>query len=208
MSGGLVLSLCDRTGVMVRPWAEAGFDCLTVDLQEPPDTATRLGSWIVADVCDWLPPRRDYAIVFAFPPCTNLAVSGARWFRDKGLAGLVDGLRVVDRCRRIAEWSGAPWMLENPVSTLSTYWREPDFRFDPWEYALWGDGSEAYAKRTCLWTGGGFVLPERRPVEPVLGSLMHLMAPSATRADDRSVTPDGFARAVFAANVDRVRAAA
>jgi hypothetical protein len=50
------------------------------------------------------PPRR-YAIVFAAPPCTNLAVSGARWFKEKGVGGLTEAIEIVEACRRICEWS-------------------------------------------------------------------------------------------------------
>src|SRR5690606_592719 len=196
---GLVLSLCDRTGVMVRPWLDAGYECWVVDLQHPPGE-TRDGRLVRvgADVLSWLPPRAEYRIAFAFPPCTDLAVSGARWFRDKGLAGLAGALATVERCRRICEWTGAPWMLENPVGTLSTYWRKPDATFDPCDFGGYLEGGgDAYTKRTCLWFGGGFVMPERRRVEPVEGSRMHRLPPSARRGDLRSETPEGFARAVF-----------
>lgn len=170
-----VLSLCDRTGNMLRPWADAGYDCLAVDIQHTGDEVREGIRYVGADVRYWIPPRGEYVAVFAFPPCTNLAVSGARWFKDKGLRGLIDGLELVERCRAICEWSGAPWMLENPVSTLSTYWRKPDHLFDPCEYGGYlippGD---AYTKRTCLWVGGGFTMPPKRPVQPTLGSMMHL----------------------------------
>lgn len=212
---GIVLSLCDRTGNMILPWMMAGFDCMIVDTQhEPgehevgdPEVGRKLGygkfTKVGADVTDWLPPKVDYRVVFAFPPCTNLAVSGARWFKDKGLAGLVEGLRVVEACRRICEWSGAPWMLENPVSTLSTYWRQPDYRFDPTDFAgFMEQPTDAYTKRTCLWVGGGFVLPRKRWEMPVDGSKMHRMAPSADRADKRAETPQGFAQAVFEAQME------
>lgn len=199
----IVLSLCDRTGTMVRPWAEAGYECWIVDIQHPAgehrgeDGIVRVG----ADVTRWLPPRADYRFAFAFPPCTHLAISGARWFRDKGLAALAEGLTTVDACRRILEWSGAPWMLENPVGTLSTYWRHPDYTFNPCDFGGYlAPAGDAYTKRTCLWTGNGFVMPEPRPVEPTEGSKMHLMAPSDRRGDLRAETPEGFARAVFAAN--------
>lgn len=199
MNAPLVLSLCDRTGHMVEPWAEAGFECVCVDVQHSEgEHREGLVTWVGADVRWWLPPRREFAVVFAFPPCTNLAISGARWFKDKGLRGLVDGLELVERCRAICEWSGAPWMLENPVSTLSTYWREPDFTFDPCDFGAYLEPpGDAYTKRTCLWTGNGFTMPEKRPVFPHKGSQMHLLAPSPDRADKRSETPRGFARAVF-----------
>lgn len=202
----IVLSLCDRTGRMVAPWLEAGHECWIVDAQHEPGehrdgNLVRVG----ADVRSWLPPRTDYRVVFAFPPCTNLAVSGARWFRDKGLQGLLDGLEVVEACRRICEWSGAPWMLENPVSTLATYWREPDFSFDPCDFAGFMEPPEdLYRKRTCLWVGGGFRLPVRkRWMDPTEGSRMHLLGPSPDRADLRSETPRGFARAVYEAQMEQ-----
>ena len=198
----IVLSLCDRTGVMVRPWLAAGYECWIVD-QQHSDGVVRDGNLVRvgADVSTWLPPRGDYRIAFAFPPCTHLAVSGARWYKDKGLAALVDALRLVEACRERLEWTGAPWMLENPVGTLSTYWREPDHSFDPFEFGGYlPDGGDGYTKRTCIWHSADFQWPQRRPVEPVEGSRMHRLPPSAERANLRSVTPEGFARAVFVAN--------
>ena len=203
MSGrdsGLVLSLCDRTGHMVKPWAEAGYACMTVDLR-PPLHAIPNVARIQADICRFLPPRMTYAAVFAFPPCTDLAVSGARWFAEKGLHGLSRALEVVEACVRLCEWSGARWMLENPVSTLASYWRKPDFIFNPCEYGAYlSPPGDAYTKRTCLWTGGGFVMPTKRPVLPTEGSRMHRLAPSPNRSDRRAETPRGFAQAVFEAN--------
>lgn len=201
----LVLSLCDLTGNACKPWAEAGYECLTVDIQHPSGVGESVGNIrkVGADVTRFCPPLgRSIAFVFAFPPCTNLAVSGARWFRDKGLDGLVDALSVVAACKRICEASGAPYLLENPVSTLSTYWRKPDYVFDPCDYAgyLENPEKEAYTKKTCLWAGGGFVMPPERGVKATLGSKMHLMPPSAERANLRSVTPAGFSRAVFLHN--------
>lgn len=199
----IVLSLCDRTGVMVQPWLDAGFECWCVDLQHEPGihrdgNLVRVG----ADLLNWLPPRRDYRIAFAFPDCTNLAGSGARWFKEKGLTGLADGLRLVERCRDILEWCECPWLLENPIGTLSTYWRQPDFKFDPCDFAgyLEQPESEAYTKKTCIWTGGGIVWPEERSVFPIQGSKMHRLPPSDERKNLRSVTPSGFASAVFEAN--------
>jgi len=101
---GVVLSLCDYTGNMVKPWAKAGYECICVDVRHPAGEHTSDGiTWVGADIRYWLPPKKDYAIVFAFPPCTNLAVSGARWFKDKGLRGLIEGLELVERCRAICE---------------------------------------------------------------------------------------------------------
>ncbi len=199
---GLVLSLCDRTGVMVEPWLEAGYRSMIVDICHPPgQTVDGLLTRVGADVRTWLPPLTEYAAAFAFPPCTHLARSGARWWKDKGLGALIEGLQLVEAARRICEWTGAPWALENPSGALSSYWRPPDHTFNPCDYGGYlPNGGDAYTKLTCVWVGGGFVMPDRRPVEPLEGSRMHLLPPSAQRADLRSVTPEGFARAVFAAN--------
>jgi len=200
-SAGAVLSLCDLTGNVVRPWAEAGFDCLCVDIQHQGERQEGNITYIGADLLSWLPPPRQYAIVFAFPPCTNVAVSGARWFRNKGLGGLAEAVELLEVCRRICEWSQSPWVIENPVSVFASYWRKPDYTFNPCDYGGWlTPPGDTYTKKTCLWTGNGFIMPDPKPVEPVEGSKMHLMPPSKDRANKRSETPRGFARAVFEGN--------
>jgi hypothetical protein len=138
----------------------------------------------------------------AFPPCTDVAGSGARHFLAKGLRKLTDAIDLFNGCLHAAEWSRAPYAIENPVGVLSSHVRKPDCFFDPCDYAgyLHDPTAEAYTKRTCLWTGGGFIMPEPIPVQPTLGSLMHLMPPSADRGDLRSVTPRGFSKAAFMAN--------
>lgn len=187
---GLVLSLFDLTGNMVKPWEEAGYETLCIDQQ-------RDGT----DILRWLPPRVEYKIVFAFPPCTDQAVSGARWFKDKGLAGLASAIELVERARDICEWSDAPWMIENPVSVMSSYWRKPDAVFNPHEFTGY-EPSDNYTKRTCIWHGNGFVMPEPL-VDSTLGppdDRIHKAPPSEERANFRSATPMGFAKAVYEAN--------
>lgn len=198
----IVLSLCDKTGVMVDPWLSAGYECWIVDRQHP-DGERRDGQLVRvgADVLTWLPPRRDYHAAFAFPPCTDLANSGNRWKSAKGLRRLSEALSLVDACRRILEWTDAPWALENPVGSISTYWRKPDYTFHPWHYG------ELEQKLTCLWTGNGFVMPPYAVTQKPAGvkQSVWLMAPSDERADLRSVTPRGFAEAVYLANAPAVQ---
>lgn len=199
-----VLSLCDKSGVMVEPWLDAGYPCTIVDIQHPMGVTTDgLLSRLHADVCDI--GSFDAGIIFAFPPCTHLAQSGARWFKTKGLGALIEGLTVVEACRRICEESGAPYMIENPVGQLSTYWRKPDHYFDPLDFGAYVLEGEDFTKRTCLWVGNGFVMPEKRPLpKSDKPNPIHWAKPGADRADRRSVTPRGFAQAVFEANHDRV----
>lgn len=165
-----ILSLCDLTGSMVAPYVEAGHHATIIDTQhEGPQriehasggSLTKLSHNVLdlicrdgRSLCDWLP----WWAVFAFPPCDDLAVSGAKHFKRKGLGALVKALAIVDACRTICEASGARYMIENPRSTLSTYWREPDHRVQPWHFNR-DRVEDSYVKYTCLWTGGGFVLP-------------------------------------------------
>jgi hypothetical protein len=193
----IVVSLFDYTTNMVQPWAEAGHTCYCVDIQHPPGiTETGNVLRVGANVHHWLPLDRP-DIVLAFPPCTDVAVSGARWMADKGLGKLIDALSLFKRAVDLAECWGCPYMLENPVSTVSTYWRKPDHTFEPWHYG------DMYTKKTCLWTGNGFVMPEpiyrTRPAD-VDTKRIHHASPGPERANFRSETPMGFARAVFHAN--------
>lgn len=193
-----VLSLCDYTGNMLRPWADAGYECIAVDIQHKGVEKRDGITFVEADVRTYRPPSGEYVACFAFPPCTHLASSGARWFKSKGLASLRDSIDLVIAVEEICEWTGAPYLIENPIGTLSTYWREPDYKFDPCDYGGYLDPpGDAYTKKTCLWVGGGFVMPEKRRVEPTEGSKMHLVPPGPERANIRSETPKGFAQAVF-----------
>ncbi|MEI6561252.1 MAG: hypothetical protein WCO68_04105 [Verrucomicrobiota bacterium] len=193
---GIIVSLYDFTTNIVKPWADAGYLCYCVDIQHAPgetrdDNIIKIGT----DVCKWWPPCGvKIAMVFSQSPCTHLAVSGRVWFAKKGFPALIDGLTLFARGLEIAQWSGAPYMLENPVSVISTHWRKPDHIFDPCDYG------DPYTKKTCLWVGNGFVMPKKNRVAPVEGSKMHKLPPSPHRANIRSVTPMGFARAVFEAN--------
>lgn len=163
------------------------------------------------DVFDWEPifarevRERDLNVIFAafFPPCTDLAVSGARWFAQKELDS--PGTRA--RAMSLISWSdrmgrafGCPYFIENPVSVISSEWRKPDWTFHPHEYGGYDGGEgDGYTKKTCLWSGGGFALPPKRPIEldPATRDRIWKMAPSADRQNERSKTPKGFARAVF-----------
>ena len=176
-----VLSLCDYTGNWSRPYRDAGYDVRQIDLQTGDDVR--------------LFPALPYPVrgVLAAPPCTEFAVSGARWWEGKGLGPVLDGLALVDACCRIIlmhrpQW----WVIENPVGRLKTWLGEPSYIFDPADYG------DPYTKKTCLW--GRFNTPYKTPVEAVEGSKMHMMAPSPDRAARRSETPPGFSKAFFDAN--------
>lgn len=215
MKHDAAIFMCDKSGIMAEPWAEAGVTCFCVDIQHS-IRATRarnhqvkkIGAgeihFLYGDARSWKPTMFDmhffwkYRIVFVscFPVCTNLAGSGAQDWQLKGLAMLTDGLMLFNACEQIAAWSGAPYCVENPVGTIPAHHRKPDHYFHPWHYG------DLYSKKTCLWTGNGFVMPP--PIHATkpdgVTQKIWMASPGEDRADLRSETPAGFARAVFEAN--------
>lgn len=199
-----MISLCDESGIMCEPWAEAGYTCYAVDLQHAvrSDRVKNFegGGKIVFQFGDarfWTPPEGCRIIFVAcFPVCTNIAVSGARDFEKKGLPLMCDGLLLFNSCYQVASWSGAPFCVENPVGIIPTHFRKPDHYFHPWFY---GDN---YTKKTCLWTGNGFKMPEAQYISQPDGCTQKiwLMSPGADRQRQRSETPKGFAISIFNSN--------
>ena len=206
----IVISLFDVTGKMVQPWLDAGYQAYIVDIQHP--VAYESGGvssegnlhrvhWDLTK--PWLCPvdRSDIAFVSAFPPCDHLAVSGARWFKGKGLRRLAVSVEMFATAAEFCEWSKAPYMIENPASSISSYWRKPDYRFSPHQFTGY-ERDDNYTKGTSLWVGNGFVMPEPWQAEG-LGApddRIHKCPPGPERHNIRSATPMGFARAVFEAN--------
>jgi hypothetical protein len=75
-----------------------------------------------------------------------------------------------------------PYFIENPVSVISSEWRKPDFIFHPYDYGGYTSReTDGYSKKTCLWTGGGFEMPKKKPVtiHPKLKNKIHYMSPGA-----------------------------
>lgn len=194
----MILSLYDKTTNMLHPWANAGYDCWAVDIQHPPgfsrgpDNILRIGMDIRAFETWWFANNLQAEMTFSFSPCDHLAVSGARWWAAKGPNALAEGLELFDIGMRII--GKGPGMAENPVGRLSTYRRKPDFIFQPnW----FGD---PYQKLTCIWTVGSFIIPKATPERRVQAhySLAHRLG-SRDKAR-RSITPEGFAKAVYEDN--------
>lgn len=205
-----VISLCDLTGNMVKPWVEAGYNALLVD---PQHGTTRIEGAVTKfagtveeamEFAGHLIRSGDAAMVFGFPPCTDMAVSGARWFKDKHAKDPLfqaKAVMVAEQCRTIGRLSGAPYMVENPVSVLASAFGKPQHSFHPADYTAYEPGDN-YTKKTCLWTGGGFHMPAPAKDETlgVPDNRIHFASPGPERANFRSATPMGFARAVFEAN--------
>lgn len=161
----------------------------------------------------------DVSFIFGFPECTHLAVSGAAHFASKRDANPFfqdEAMVLVHLTRLLGESYNCPWALENPVSVISSKWRKPDYKFHPYEYGgylpindvhpTYPDyikPQDAYPKKTCIWSGNGFVMPEEKPVDVNPGfSDQHkkLGGRSLKTKNIRSATPRGFAKAVFLAN--------
>jgi len=178
----LIYSLCDKSGVWSEPYKQAGYKVVRIDLSNGDDV--RLLQVPAASVHG----------VLAAPPCTHFAGSGARWWKDKGDAALIEGLSVVDACIRfIIAVNPVWWALENPVGRLNKYLGPPTMSFQPCDYG------DPYTKKTNLW--GKFNAPGKwNPVYPSEGSKMHRLPPSENRQELLSITPAGFARAFFEAN--------
>jgi hypothetical protein len=165
-------------------------------------------------------------MVLGFPVCTDLAVSGAGSFKRKAEDNPRFQIEATDHakaCEVLASLLEVPYMIENPVSRLATLWRKPNVCFQPYEYGAYIPEAEAdhplypdyiaprdaYSKKTCLWSGGGFVMPSPKPVdcESFGSSRQHrkLGGKSLRTKNIRSATPRGFARAVFEANKMEVK---
>lgn len=165
----IAVFLFDVSGKAAAPWLAAGYECWIVDIQHP---AAYHNDGITEDFCGslkkvhadltipWIPPfdRNRIAFVAAWPPCDHLAVSGSRWFRGKGLRLLSSSIAMFATAADFCEWSGAPYIIENPVSNISSHWRKSDYRFSPEQYTGFCL-DDRYFKKTCLWTGGGLVMP-------------------------------------------------
>jgi len=191
-----ILSLFDKSGVMVRPWVDAGISCTIVDIQHPLGITEGNPRRIGADMRTWR-PTEHYDIVFAFPPCDHLASSGARWWEGKGEGLHQEALQLVSAALDCIQ-AATPyyWMIENPQGRLSTDWRPPDIYFDPYMYGGYlSPPGDRYTKKTGLWLSKGFPIPPRKSVHPSEGSRMHKM--SSKQKDARSLTPKGFAVAMF-----------
>lgn len=158
-----VISLCDLTGNMTEPWVEAGHHAILVDPQHGTTTTdgriTRLAGTIgdAMEILGKILRTQEIAMVFGFPPCTDMAVSGARWFEEKRAKDRMfqaKAVMVAEQCRTIGRLSGAPYMVENPVSVLSSAFGKPQHIFNPHDYTAY-EPADHYTKKTCLWTGGG-----------------------------------------------------
>ncbi len=174
-----VLVACEFSGIVREAFKSQGHDAWSCDLL-PTEIP---GQHIQDDVFSRLSDGWD--IMIAHPPCTHLAVSGARWFSDK----LVAQSEALEFVRRLLAAPVRFIALENPVSVISSRIRKPDQIIQPWQF---GHGE---TKATCLWLKN---LCRLVPTDIVQGreSRVHREPPSADRWKNRSRTLPGIARAM------------
>lgn len=174
-----VLVACEYSGTVRDAFAARGHDAWSCDLLP----TERLGNHIHGDVLQHL--HRNWDLMIAHPPCTHLAVSGARWFKDKQ----IEQAEALDFVRRLLDAPIPRIALENPISIISSRIRKPDQIIQPWQF---GHGE---TKATCLWLKN---LPKLLPTNIVEGreARIHKMPPGPDRWKERSRTFEGIAQAM------------
>jgi hypothetical protein len=176
-----VLVACEYSGRVRDAFTALGHDAMSCDLL-PTDAP---GKHYQGDVFDIINDGWD--LMVAHPPCTHLAVSGARHFAAKQASGVQqEALAFV---QRLLDAPISKIALENPISIISSRIRKPDQIIQPWQF---GHGE---TKATCLWLKG---LPLLKPTNIVDGreAKVHKMPPSPDRWKLRSTTYQGIADAM------------
>lgn len=197
-----VLVACEYSGVVRRAFRELGHDAWSCDLLPADDGSEHhyqgdirhiienevLDQYVFGDLPYW-------DLMIAHPPCTHLAVSGARWFKDKEQ----EQKEALDFVRLLMNAPIPRIAIENPVSIISSKIRKPDQIVQPW---MFGD---PYTKTTCLWLKN---LPKLEPTDIVDKGKRHVtksgkslpewynLPPSEDRWKIRSQTFPGFAKAM------------
>jgi hypothetical protein len=178
-----VLIACEESQAVTKAFREIGIEAYSCDLQ--PCSGGHPEWHYQGDVTALL--KKPWDLVIAFPPCTHLASSGARWFKEKQKDGRqqegIDFFMLFANCNipRVA--------IENPIGIMSNRYRKPDQIIQPWQF---GHGE---TKATCLWLKN---LPKLEPTDIVEGREQRVwkMSPSPDRGKERSKTYEGVAKAM------------
>ncbi len=186
-----VLVACEFSGVVRDAFIACGHDAVSCDLL--PSEAP--GPHIQANITDLFKIRRsEWDLMIAFPPCTHLAVSGARWFKNKQS----EQKQAIEFFMMLARVPIEHIAIENPVGIMSSQWRKPDQIIQPWQF---GHGE---TKATCLWLKNlppllptcqdNSLFVPATPAERV--ARVHREPPSPERWKNRSRTYQGIADAM------------
>lgn len=187
-----VLLACEESQAVCLELRKLGHEAYSCDLLPPSGGHPE---WhIQADALELV--KMSWDMVIAFPPCTDLAVSGARWFEEKRRNGRQQrsigfflAFTALDHVPRVA--------IENPVGIMSNEYRKPDQIIQPWMFG------HPETKATCLWLKGLPPLEPTHDVREQMDSLdyseshrIHTMPPGPERAKLRSKTYPGIAKAM------------
>ena len=176
-----VLIACEYSGTVRDAFIKQGHDAMSCDI-EPTD---KPGPHYQGDVFDVIDANWD--LMIAHPPCTHLAVSGARHFEEKKMDGRQSA--AISFFMKLSKADIPMIAIENPTCIMSSIWRKPDQIIQPWQF---GHGE---TKATALWLKG---LPKLQPTNVVEGreARIHRLPQSADRAKIRSKTYQGIADAM------------
>jgi len=179
-----VLVACEFSGIVRDAFIKYGHDAISCDLL-PSDAP---GPHYQGDIYNLLSNpffTENIDLMVAHPPCTHLAVSGARWFTGKRK----EQMAALEFVRLLMDAPVARIAIENPISIISSHIRKPDQIIQPWQF---GHGE---CKATCLWLKN---LPLLKATNIVSGRLarVHKMPPSPERWKERSRTYPGIAQAM------------
>jgi len=177
-----ILVACEESQAVTREFRKLGHEAYSCDIL--PCSGGHPEWHLQQDVRELLNQKWD--MVIAFPPCTDLAVSGARWFKEKIKNG--QQKKSIEFFLLFTKLN-CPWAIENPVGIMSSIFRRPDQIIQPWQF---GHGE---TKATCLWLNK---IPLLYPTNIVDGRDQRVwkMPPSKNRTKLRSKTFSGIAEAM------------
>lgn len=178
-----ILVACEESQIVCVEFRKMGHVAFSCDIQ---DCSGNYPEWhIKGDVLNYINCIWD--MIIAFPPCTHLCSSGARWWKEKRENGMQQ--KAIDFFMQIANSTCEKIAIENPVGLMSTVYRKPDQIIQPWQF---GHGE---TKATCLWLKN---LPKLISTNIVEGRehRIHKMSKSKTRSKERSKTFSGIAKAM------------
>ena len=178
-----ILVACEESQAVTIELRRLGHEAYSCDIE--PCSGGHPEWHLQVDALELLKMKWD--TILAFPPCTHLAVSGARYFEQKRKDGRQQA--AIDFFMRFANADCPKIAIENPVGIMSSVWRKPDQIIQPWQF---GHGE---TKKTCLWLKG---IPLLVPTNIVDGREQRIwkMPPSEDRAKNRAKTFPGIARAM------------
>lgn len=196
-----ILIACEESQIVTTEFRKLGFyNTFSCDLL--PTSGLHPEWHLQQDVTELLKQKWD--MIIAFPPCTHLAVSGARHFPEK----IADGRQqqAIDFFMLLANADCDKIAIENPIGIMSKKWRKPDQIIQPWQFG------DKFQKSTCLWLKG---LPKLEPTNIVeKGEFIEFISkkgvkkkqpkwyadalklPKEDRARVRSKTFDGIAKSM------------